>query len=86
MQARPRQELRPATSRRTSRSDVENDVVLLQKLRTLPPIVGLMSCAPSASEGQALSPLTPKTELLVVTCAKAFIRTPVIQSPRVEVE
>ena len=43
MQARLRQELRPATSRWASRADVESDLVLLQKLLAQPPTTGSVS-------------------------------------------
>jgi hypothetical protein len=52
MQARLRQELRPANSRRTSHADVQADLILLQKLLALPPTMGLASADSSASEGR----------------------------------
>jgi hypothetical protein len=56
-QARLRQELRSANSRRASRTDVENDLVLLQKLLALAATTRWVSADSSASEerGQANS-------------------------------
>lgn len=50
MQARLRQELSPASSRLASRTDVENDLVLLQRLLISQPSSGLASAAEAASE------------------------------------
>jgi hypothetical protein len=52
MQARLRQELRPATARRTSRTDVENDLELLQKLRAQTTATGLASAESSVTEAR----------------------------------
>jgi hypothetical protein len=43
MQQRLREELRSANSRRVSRADVENDLVLLQKLVAVTPMMGSVS-------------------------------------------
>jgi hypothetical protein len=49
MQQRLREELRSANSRRVSRADVENDLVLLQKLVAVTPTMGWVSADASAS-------------------------------------